>query len=265
MNEDEFLKQSHKEGHISKKQMESFIHKKAMAELGGYNEMWPSTASGLSYFTGIIIILSSIFIMLEDFGLGLLLMFIGFCLLFTYNFLANSEYNKCYRNGLQIQSENQAKYLTEENEKRQNYSNMQIRSALNLRKRGGLKNLQQALDIFNKEGHTIEFNQTYLEMAQEKERLLDYKGAIDLFEKADFHDDAKRVRRKMLDEKKVDQTVVQGDQITRTEIKDSVLNRSNVGGGSSKAEELREAKSLLDEGVIDDDEFKIMKKDILGK
>ena len=32
-----------------------------------------------------------------------------------------------------------------------------------------------------------------------------------------------------------------------------------------KAEELREAKALLDEGIIDDDEFKQMKKEILGK
>ena len=51
----------------------------------------------------------------------------------------------------------------------------------------------------------------------------------------------------MLDEKKVDQTVVHGDYVDDrdTIVKDSVLNRSNVGG-KSKAEELREAKSLLD-------------------
>ena len=64
---------------------------------------------------------------------------------------------------------------------------------------------------------------------------------------------------------KVTQKVVHGDEVTKTEIKDSVLNRSNVGGGSSKAEELREAKSLFEEGLIDDDEFKQMKKEILGK
>ena len=38
-----------------------------------------------------------------------------------------------------------------------------------------------------------------------------------------------------------------------------------AGGGSSKAEELREAKSLFEEGLIDDAEFKQMKKEILGK
>ena len=37
---------------------------------------------------------------------------------------------------------------------------------------------------------------------------------------------------------KVAQSVVQGDQITKTEIKDSVVSKSNVGGGSSKMQEL---------------------------
>ena len=62
-------------------------------------------------------------------------------------------------------------------------------------------------------------------------------------------------------------TVVHGDYIDDrdTIVKDSVLNRSNVGSGKSKSEELREAKALLDDGIIDDDEFKQMKKEILGK
>ena len=60
-------------------------------------------------------------------------------------------------------------------------------------------------------------------------------------------------------------TIVQGDQITKTEIKDSVLNRSNVGGKSSKAEELREVKSLLDEGLINENDYEKMKKEILNK
>jgi len=62
---------------------------------------------------------------------------------------------------------------------------------------------------------------------------------------------------------KVAQKVIQGDEVT--EIKDSVLNRSNVGGGSSKMQELRELTDMKKEGLIDDDEFKQMKKEILGK
>jgi hypothetical protein len=48
-------------------------------------------------------------------------------------------------------------------------------------------------------------------------------------------------------------------------ISDSVLNRSNVGGGSSKMQELEKLAEMKDKGIIDDDEFKQMKKEILGK
>jgi|ETNmetMinimDraft_12_1059888.scaffolds.fasta_scaffold43533_2 hypothetical protein len=64
---------------------------------------------------------------------------------------------------------------------------------------------------------------------------------------------------------KVEQTIVQGDKITKTEIKDSVLNRSNVGGGSSKMQELEKLAEMKEKGLIDDGEFKQMKKEILGK
>jgi hypothetical protein len=67
---------------------------------------------------------------------------------------------------------------------------------------------------------------------------------------------------------KVDQTIVHGDYVDDrdTIVKDSVVNKSNIGaGGKSKSEELRDAKALLDDGIIDDDEFKQMKKEILGK
>ncbi len=69
-------------------------------------------------------------------------------------------------------------------------------------------------------------------------------------------------------EKATTQINIEGDYIDDrdTIVKDSVINRSNIGSdGKSKAEELREAKTLLDDGIIDDDEFKLMKKDILGK
>ena len=63
---------------------------------------------------------------------------------------------------------------------------------------------------------------------------------------------------------KVDQTVVHGDQVTKTEVKDSILNRSSIGGGSSKMQELREAKALLDEGLINENDYEKMKKEIIG-
>ena len=115
---------------------------------------------------------------------------------------------------------------------------------------------------------TILVEQKYakkLRRAHEREAHLDYKKAISLYEDAGKPQEAARVRRIMYDEKKVDQTVVQGDQVTKTEIKDSVLNRSIVGGGSSKMQELKDLTEMKEKGLIDDDEFKQMKKEILGK
>ena len=103
-----------------------------------------------------------------------------------------------------------------------------------------------------------------LEYAEKHEKLLEFEEAVKIYKEYEMDDEIIRVREKARN--KVEQTVVHGDQITKTEIKDSVLNRSNVGaGGKSKSEELREAKALLDDGIINDDEFKQMKKEILGK
>ena len=101
-----------------------------------------------------------------------------------------------------------------------------------------------------------------IEIGKEKERLLDFKGALSDFEELELYEDAKRIRQKMQDEGKVEvsQKVVHGDTI----VKDSVVNKSNISG-KSKAEEIKEIKDLLDSGAIDDDEFKQMKKEILGK
>ena len=131
---------------------------------------------------------------------------------------------------------------------------------------GGLANLQELLKIYSKYGKNI--SGLKKEIAQEKEKLLDYAGAIKGFEELELHDDAKRVRRKMLDEKKVDQTVVQGDYVDDrdTIVKDSVVNRSNIGAGSDdKIAKLEKIAEMKDKGIIDDDEFKQMKKEILGK
>ena len=81
-------------------------------------------------------------------------------------------------------------------------------------------------------------------------------------------EEAARVRRIMYDEKKVNQTVVHGNYVDDrdTIVKDSVINRSNVGGGGDdKLTKIKELKELLDSGALDDDEFKQMKKEILGK
>ncbi|MDP6659351.1 MAG: SHOCT domain-containing protein [Candidatus Poseidoniia archaeon] len=45
-----------------------------------------------------------------------------------------------------------------------------------------------------------------------------------------------------------------------------MISKSSIGaGGDDKFAKLKELKEMLSEGLIDDDEFKQMKKEILGK
>ena len=106
--------------------------------------------------------------------------------------------------------------------------------------------------------------------AKRHERLLEFDEAAEIYKGLEMEDEIIRVRKLKAEQGsvKVDQTVVHGDYIDDrdTIVKDSVINRSNVGaGGKTKAEEIKEIKELLDSGAIDDDEFKQMKKEILGK
>ena len=102
------------------------------------------------------------------------------------------------------------------------------------------------------------------------EKHLNYPQAIELYIEMGKPEEAARVRKLKAEQGavKVDQTIVHGDYVDDrdTIVKDSVINRSNIGNSEkSKSEELREAKALLDDGIIDDAEFKQMKKEILDK
>lgn len=117
----------------------------------------------------------------------------------------------------------------------------------------------------NKEEKRI---QKEIAKAKQHEKLLEFNQAAKIYKALKMDDDVIRVKKLKSEQGavKVTQKVVHGDEVTKTEIKDSVLNRSNVGSGkSSKAEEIKEIKELLDSGAIDDGEFKQMKKEILGK
>ena len=107
-------------------------------------------------------------------------------------------------------------------------------------------------------------------LAGELEELLRYKEAIDIWEELGIHKEAKRIRKKVRDEGRVsvDQTVVHGDYVDDrdTTVRDSVINKSNIGaGGDDKFAKLKELKEMLSEDLIDKEEFKEMKKEILGK
>ena len=103
--------------------------------------------------------------------------------------------------------------------------------------------------------------------AKKREKYLDYSKAIEIYEKIGMPEEARRVRKIMAEQKKVDQTVVHGDYVDDrdTIVKDSVINKSNIGsGGKSKAEEIKEIKELLDSGAIDKDDYEKMKREIIG-
>ena len=55
------------------------------------------------------------------------------------------------------------------------------------------------------------------------------------------------------------------EEVHDTVVKESVVNKSNIGAGSSKMQELKDLTEMKEKGLIDDDEFKQMKKEILGK
>ena len=103
--------------------------------------------------------------------------------------------------------------------------------------------------------------------ARIREEALDYDAAIEMWESLGNIKQAARIRKLKTMQKsvKVAQKVVKGNEVTKTEIKDSVLNRSNVGGGSSKMQELKDLTEMKKEGLIDAAEFKQMKKEILSK
>ena len=162
----------------------------------------------------------------------------------------------------------------------------EFKEAIKLMEKGGVENLNKAIRIFEKvsvsgeltfaSGRTITgrtfrraAGEAKAKLAGELEGLLRYKEAIDIWEELGRHSEAKRIRKKVQDEGRVmvDQTVVHGDYVDDrdTIVKDSVISKSNIGGGSSKMQELKDLTEMKEKGLIDDDEFRQMKKEILGK
>ncbi len=100
------------------------------------------------------------------------------------------------------------------------------------------------------------------------EELELYEDAEEWYTSAGILDKAAEMRRKKADMSaaKVSQKVIHGDYVDDrdTIIKDSVLNRSKVGGGgTTKMQELKELKEMFDSGFISKEEMEKMKKEIL--
>ena len=129
------------------------------------------------------------------------------------------------------------------------------------------KNYPASIKIWEELKIPIEVKRVKFEYALEREEANDYDSAVIIWEQLGDIREAARVRKLKAEQGavKVSQKVVHGDEVSKTEIKDSVLNRSNVGGGSSKMHELEKLTEMKEKSLIDDDEFKQMKKEILGK
>ena len=133
------------------------------------------------------------------------------------------------------------------------------------------KQFKKAIEIFvsYEEGRKI-IPEIKRRQAKYHEKLLEFDEAAEVYKEIGMDNDVIRVRKLKVEQGtvKVEQTVVHGDYIDDrdTIVKDSVINRSNIGaGGKSKAEEIKEVTEMKDKGIIDDDEFKQMKNEILGK
>jgi len=79
--------------------------------------------------------------------------------------------------------------------------------------------------------------------AEQREKALDYEGAVIIWEALEEFDEAARVRK----------------------LKVELTKSPNSDAPPSKTEQIKEYKELLDSGAIDEYEFKQMKKEILGK
>ena len=137
--------------------------------------------------------------------------------------------------------------------------------ASTLLQEGGLANLQKVLKIYSRYGKNVKGLKK--EIAQEKEELLDYDAAIRMWEELGENKEAARVR-KLKANLAAPKTEIHGDYVDDrdTIIKDSVISKSNVGaGGDDKFTKLKELTEMKEKGLIDDDEYKQMKKEILGK
>ena len=130
--------------------------------------------------------------------------------------------------------------------------------------------LSIALLIFAQQRYAVRYAQQkregQIDRAIKRESALDYDSAIGIWEELGEIEEAARVRKLKARQGsvRVAQKVVHGDEITKTEIKDSVISKSSIGaGGKSKGEQIKVIKDLLDSGAIDAAEFKQMKKEIL--
>ena len=264
-----------------------------------------TNASLFFYIISMITMFSSMYFILieEDFQYFLTCMLSSTIPFSIYYFFESSFFEECYQKGLEIEESERSKrnQMQKENEKRRRADEINVHKAKEDKRKstvkvirkyietGGIKKLKLAIELTKKleqeKQSGFMFGETIVgldeksgmikeleteaktKLAKQHEKLMEFDEAAEIYKELELEDEVIKVRKLKSEQGavKVTQKVVHGDEVTKTEIKDSVLNRSNIGGKSSKAEELREAKSLLDEGLINEDDYEKMKKEILDK
>ena len=96
----------------------------------------------------------------------------------------------------------------------------EINFAKKLMEEDDFESLEEALEIFHQWGITEHTQYIEIKIAKESERLFDFETPLSIYLKYSLHEEAARIRKLQAEQGsvKVDQTVVQGDQITKTEI-----------------------------------------------
>ena len=125
----------------------------------------------------------------------------------------------------------------------------------------------KAIKIYMLLGEMEEVTKTRKLKIRRREELLDYDSAIHMWEELGENEEAARVR-KLKADLAAPKTEIHGDYVDDrdTIVKDSVINRSSIGaGGDDKFARLEKLTEMKEKGLIDDDEFQQMKKEILGK
>lgn len=110
-----------------------------------------------------------------------------------------------------------------------------------------------------------------LKRALNYESQLDYEQALAIYRRFDMTGEVRRINEikyvKNNQSGVTNTTIIHGNVVNDNDtiVKDSVLNRSSIGGsGNSKLEELEKLTKMKEKGLISDEEYGKMKQEIIG-
>jgi len=108
-----------------------------------------------------------------------------------------------------------------------------------------------------------------IQKALEREKALDYKTAIKMWDDLQMPNRAKQLRQLLIERERVSvaQKVVHGDEVTSTTIQDSVVSKSNISTAKDESDiisKIRELSQMRDEGILTDEQFEAAKEKLLS-